>query len=365
MRQWSVNFLSSKPLPRLPAASNLAACAALSLAISLGLGCHAQATKAGSANASTEPSSAASAAGSQQQIERRVHIMVRQKFQVPADVTIQLGKRTPSAFAGYDTLPIIFSRGGNTQPPVDFLISTDGKTLARMQKFDIGQDPSSVVSGAGRPMRGDANAPVKIVVFDDLECPFCARMHEQLFPATLDHYKGKISIAYKDFPLIEIHPWAMHAAVDSNCLFAQSNTAYWNFVDYVHAHAADMGGAQHTLAQASTQLDELAVKQGQTDKLDATKLKACIDKQDDTGIRASMKEGESLGVNATPILFVDGEQIDGAVPTADVWKVIDRALIAKGITPPPPPAATPAPTPAPASNSATPPASTSGAPPAK
>ncbi len=271
--------------------------------------------------------------------------MVRQKFQVPADVTIQLGQRTPSPFAGYDTLPIIFARGGRAQAPVDFLISTDGKTLARMQKFDISQDPGSVVSGKGRPMRGDPKAPVHIVVFDDLECPFCARMHEQLFPATLDHYKGKIDIAYKDFPLIEIHPWAMHAAIDSNCLFAQSNTAYWNFVDYVHAHSAEIGGSQHKLADATAQLDQLAEKQGQTDKLDATRLKACIDKQDDTGIRASMKEGEALGVNATPILFVDGEQIDGAVPTADVWKVIDRALIAKGVTPPPP-AAAPAPAPA-------------------
>jgi hypothetical protein len=35
-------------------------------------------------------------------------------------------------------------------------------------------------------------------------------MHAQLFPATLDHYHGLVKFIYKDYPLVDIHPWAMH-----------------------------------------------------------------------------------------------------------------------------------------------------------
>ena len=336
--------MALKPLSFLRIPSNFSLCAGFSLALLCGLGCHAQTTP-------TVATHSTQSSASQADLDRRVEIVVRNKFQVPADISIHLGHRAPSAFAGYDTLPIVFSRAGAANPPVDFLISTDGKTLARMQTYDISRDPASIVSGAGRPFRGVANAPVQIVVFDDLECPFCARMHQQLFPGTIDHYKGDVQIAYKDFPLIELHPWAMRAAIDSNCVYAQSSIGYWSLVDYLHAHAGEIGGDQHNVAQANAQLDQITLDEGKRDKLDTTALKACIGKQDDSGIRASMKEGEALGVNATPILFVNGERIDGAQPAADVWKVIDRALLAKGITPPPEPAPAPSAGPAPAATS--------------
>jgi predicted DsbA family dithiol-disulfide isomerase len=67
-------------------------------------------------------------------------------------------------------------------------------------------------------------------------------------------------------------------------------------------------------------------------------------KQDDTAIKASQKLGESLGVEATPALFINGEKIEGAQPLANVYRMIDDALTASGQTPPPPPAA-PVPTP--------------------
>ncbi len=84
---------------------------------------------------------------------------------------------------GYDTVTVTFSADGAPRKQVDFLLSTDGKTLAQFSKFDISKDPKLLVSGDGRPARGGpASAPVLIVGFDDLECPYCAKMHEQLFP---------------------------------------------------------------------------------------------------------------------------------------------------------------------------------------
>lgn len=260
--------------------------------------------------------------------------MVRSKFGVPPDYTINIGERSKSDFPGYDSLPVSFSRGGKQSKPLIFLISTDDKTLVRLEKFDLSKSPSEMISTTGRPSRGAADAPVVIVVFDDLECPFCARMHKELFPLTEDRYKGKVRIVYKDFPLVEIHPWAMHAAIDSNCLAAQNETAYWNLVDYVHEHASEIAGPNHDVAKANATLDQLTRDEGKREKLDAAKLDACIAKQDDAPIRASMQEGNALGVNATPTLYINGERVEGAVPTEDFWPVIDRALVAAGVTPP-------------------------------
>jgi protein-disulfide isomerase len=128
----------------------------------------------------------------------------------------------------------------------------------------------------------------------------------------------------------------MHAAVDANCLAAQSGQVYWNYVDYVHAHGQEVNGEDRNLTKSFAALDRIAREESTLAKLDAAKLDACIAKQDETQVRASAKEAESLGVDGTPALFIDGERINGALPAEQVWLVIDRALRADGIEPPPP-----------------------------
>lgn len=263
-------------------------------------------------------------------------MLIRSKSSIPPDYDIQIGPRTKSDVPGFDTVIVNFSADGKTSKPVAFLLSTDGKTLAQFSKYDISKDPKLLVSGDGRPSRGGpANAPVLIVGFDDLECPYCAKMHQQLFPALTERYKDQVHIVYRDFPL-DIHPWAMRAAVDANCVGAESPAGYWNLVDYIHAHAAEMGGDEKSLTKANDTLDSLARDEGKRQKLNADILNACIVKQDDTAIKESMKLGESLGVDATPALFINGEKIEGALPLEYVYRMIDSALIASGQTPPPP-----------------------------
>ncbi|WP_433975133.1 DsbA family protein [Tunturiibacter lichenicola] len=291
------------------------------------LGCHAQTPAATSGKLSPE-------------MTRRVEVLIRSKSSVPPNYDILIGPRTKSDVPGFDTISVTFSADGKTSN-TDFLLSTDGNTLAQFRKFDISKDPKLLVSGEGRPARGGpATAPVLIVGFDDLECPYCAKMHEQLFPALTERYKDQIHIVYRDFPL-DLHPWAMRAAIDTNCVGAQSSTGYWNLVDHIHAHAGELGGDDKSLAKANDTLDTLARDEGKRQNLNAETLNACIVKQDNTAIKASIKLGEGLGVDSTPILFINGEKLEGALPLEYVYRIIDNALIASGQTPPPPP---PAPT---------------------
>jgi protein-disulfide isomerase len=153
-----------------------------------------------------------------------------------------------------------------------------------------------------------------------------------------------VRIEYKDYPLSQ-HPWAMRAAIDTSCVATQSPTGYWNLVDYIHAHAGELGGEDKSLAKANETLDTLARDEGKRQNLKADSLNTCIMKQDDTAIKASQKLGESLGVEATPALFINGEKIEGAQPLTSVYRMIDDALTASGQTPPPPPAAPTPPSP--------------------
>ena len=271
------------------------------------------------------------------ELTRRVEVLIRSKSNVPPNYQIQVGPRTKGDIPGFDAIAVTFSADGNTSKPMTFLLSNDGKTLAQFSKYDISKDPKLLVSDEGRPARGGPpNAPVLIVGFDDLECPYCARMHEQLFPALTERYKNQVRIVYKDFPLGQ-HPWAMRAAINVDCLAAQSGTGYWNLVDYIHAHSAEMGGDEKSVAKANETLDALTKAEGKRQKVNEDALSACIAKQDETAVRASMKIGEDLGVDSTPALFINGERVVGAVPMKYVYKIIDDALIASGQTPPPPP----------------------------
>jgi protein-disulfide isomerase len=271
------------------------------------------------------------------QLSRSVEVMVRAQFNVPEDYDVRVGARTPSTVSGYDTVPVTLTRGSKSTV-VQFLLSTDGKTLAKLDTFDLAHNPALNIDVSGRPVRGNPAAKVTVISFDDLECPYCARMHETLFPSTLERYKNQVRFIYKDDPLTELHPWAMHAAVDANCIAAQSAETYWVYVDYLHAHAADVSGTDRNLAKSSEALDRIARQEGTLAKLDGAKLDACIAKQDETQVRASAHEAEALGVDGTPALFIEGERVNGAVPEEQVWMVIDRALRAAGEEPPPLPA---------------------------
>lgn len=289
------------------------------LALSLVVGCKAQTA------ASSTPDAA---------LNRRIEVMVRSQFGVPPAVSISLGQRKPSQITGYDSLPVTLSHGTSNKE-IEFLISSDNSKLARLETFDLSKDPVFNIDVAGRPIRGNPNAKVTVINFDDLQCPYCARMHSSLFPQTLDRYKDNVRFIYKDDPLTEIHPWAMHAAIDANCIAAQSPQTYWNYVDYIHGHGQEVSGQDRNVQKSYETLDRIAREEATVAKLDSAKLDACLAKQDESQVRKSSKEAESLGIEGTPALFVDGERINGALPAEQVWMVIDRALRAAGIQPPP------------------------------
>jgi protein-disulfide isomerase len=262
-------------------------------------------------------------------LNKKIERQVRSYYKVPAEVRVIVGVPTPSTdFPNYDSL-IVTVDGGERKQDLTFLVSKDHSSMIRMTKFDLSKDPfaetMSKIDVSGRPTRGIKASKVVVVNFDDFECPFCSRMHQNLFPEILQEYGDRVTFVYKDYPLAEIHPWATHAAVDANCLASQNSDAYWDFADYIHANQHEVNNEKTPGARLEA-LDKLTMLQGQKHNVDVVKLQSCIKAQDESAVKASMKEAEHLGVEATPTLFINGEKIDGAVPVSELRAVLDRAL---------------------------------------
>lgn len=271
-------------------------------------------------------------------LRRSIEIEIRNLYHVPAYYTLTFGNPHASQVQDYITLPVTLSAGSNAKT-LEFLLSNDGKTLAKLDTFDLAHNPARSIDIAGRPVRGNPQAKVTIISFDDLECPVCARMHQALFPGVLEKYKDQVRVIYKDNPLSQIHPWAIHAAVDANCLAAESGQAYWAYVDYLHTHSEEITGHDDNEQRRASDLDRVAKEKATSFKLDSTKVSACLGKQDETAVRASLGEAAKLGLNYAPAVFVNGERIEGYIPPEALGVVINRALRAEGIEPPQAPAA--------------------------
>ena len=278
-------------------------------------------------------------------LSQRIERQIRSYYDLPDSVKITLSAPHGSDFPNYDGYTVTLEGDGNKKV-FEFLLSKDQKTLIRMTKMDMSKDPYAEnmkkIDVKGRPVRGNPNAKVVIVNFDDFECPFCSRAHQTLFPELLKEYGDRVAFIYKDFPLSEIHPWAIHAAVDANCLAALNNDAYWDFADYIHSNQHVVNSEKGRDAQFAA-LDRITLTEGAKFNVDTAKLQACIKAQKDDAVTASVKEGEGLGVDGTPTMFVNGRLVNGARSAEEFRAVFDNALQQAGVAAPAHPAATPNP----------------------
>jgi protein-disulfide isomerase len=154
---------------------------------------------------------------------------------------------------------------------------------------------------------GDPKAPVTLIEYASFTCPHCAHFATQILPAVKTKWidTGKVKLIYRDFPLDQT---ALKAAQLAECA---GKDRYFAVVDMIFA-------TQGTWAAASDPIGELAKGlriAGMGDK----EVKACLD--DDAvskGVLADYRGGETLGVNSTPTLFINGQQYRGARTIEDL-----------------------------------------------
>lgn len=165
-------------------------------------------------------------------------------------------------------------------------------------------------------VKGNADAPITIVEFADFQCPFCSKA-QPLLKDVLDKYRGKVKLAYLDFPLSQIHPNAEMAAEASRCALAGGK--YWEMHDALFADQAKLDEAALVKTAGSLGMDQKAF----ASCLKSGKYKAAV--------QQDVQAGSQAGVNATPTFFINGEFLSGVRSDADFTTIIDRQLSATGV----------------------------------
>lgn len=88
-------------------------------------------------------------------------------------------------------------------------------------------------------IKGNPDAPVKIVEYSDYDCPFCSRFHDTM-TEVVEESNGQVAWVYRHFPLEQLHPQAAAVALAAECVGVEAgNEAFWNFSDsYFEARGA-------------------------------------------------------------------------------------------------------------------------------
>jgi len=164
------------------------------------------------------------------------------------------------------------------------------------------------------PKRGSKNPVVVLVEFSDLECPHCKDAQPVLDRLMTDYPNAQL--IFEDFPL-PMHSWAMKAAEVGHCVAQQNPDAFQKYVAAVFEGQAAID--DNTAAQ---KLSDAAKQSG----VDAAKAMECSSQPAaEAAIDRSMALGKSLGVDATPTLFINGRRVMGVaeIPYEKLKQIVD------------------------------------------
>lgn len=211
----------------------------------------------------------------------------------------------------------------NASLPVQrYFMSKDGKKIFRADVYDIDRSPFQAnldkLDVKGAPSLGPANAPVTLVVFSDFQCPLCKAEAEVIHKQIPAAFPDKVRVYFRDFPLESLHNWARQAAVAGRCVYKLNPAAFWDYHDWIYENQTYIG-----LDNINSKLQEFATAKG----LDNMQFSRCLEnKSTDPEVVASMAVGNSLALNATPTLFLNGRKLEGAVPWETLQTLINMEL---------------------------------------
>ncbi len=249
--------------------------------------------------------------------EETVSVFLQQMFGYDSSLSWKVDTIKPAEAEGLTEVNVSIS-GPQGKQGYKFYVTADGRHAVAGEIIPFGAHPfeatrKELERSANGPSKGPADAPVTIVEFSDLQCPHCKEAQP-----TLDKLMSEaknVRLVYQNFPLPN-HDWAAKAAAFADCVGRSSNDAFWKFIESVYSAQSDI-----TAANADEKLTGLADTAG----VKGADIAACAAKPDSaTRVEHSEKLGNSLNVNSTPTLFLNGRRLP-AVPYEVLQKLVNFA----------------------------------------
>ncbi len=200
-----------------------------------------------------------------------------------------------------DSQILIYTLGGELQGKIDVdpsieKITALGPQHLLLQKNDKKQavvavlEISQQIDISNSPILGDESAPVTIAIYDDFECPYCAKS-VPIVKQVVEKYQGRVKLAFKNFPLGS-HRNARNAAITA--LAAKQQGKFWEVHDLLFENYNSLNPKKIDDLAAQTGLDMEQLKQDRSDP----QLNALITRD--------INEGTEIGVRGTPTIFING-----------------------------------------------------------
>ncbi|MGA7793142.1 MAG: thioredoxin domain-containing protein [Candidatus Acidiferrales bacterium] len=248
-------------------------------------------------------------------VEARVEEYLRNLYAWGPTYDVKVGPSKSSPIPDLLEVPVTVSLGGQSDTAVVY-VSRTGNFLLRGELTDMSADPfadtRSKLHVGNSPSMGPEDAKVTLIEFADFECPSCRQLDLVLRDLLPRH--PEVRLIFKHYPLTDIHPWAMTAAIASQCAYQQNPAAFWKMHDAIF-------DAQDVISPSNVwdKLLDLATQQG----LNAEAYRACmINPETASQVKESIEEGHALKITATPTTFVNSRRVVGP----------DKSLIEQYIT---------------------------------
>jgi len=177
-----------------------------------------------------------------------------------------------------------------------------------------------LMSAAPRHLiEGNVAAPVRVLIYEDLQCSDCAVFRRMLDEKLLPRYGARVAFEHRDFPLAK-HAWARKAAIAAR--FFQERSAQLAVAFRRHALASRR-------EITATNFDERLAAFARQNGVDASKALAALqDERLAALVEKDVQEGVARGVAKTPTVFVDGVPFIETFTFEELSKALDAAVAA-------------------------------------
>ncbi|MFC7045436.1 DsbA family protein [Halobacteriaceae archaeon GCM10025711] len=207
------------------------------------------------------------------------------------------------------------------------LVAAGAATAGLSGCLGLGGGPSAsgdAVSELPPPVRGDPEADVTVMAFEDYACPHCAHYVLNILPDVVSNYAepGKIRYEHHDFPIPVdgVESWRAGSAARA-VQDTVGMDAFWEYSHKLYANQRNLGlDLYEQLAREVGAEDPGAIRAA----AEANRYKPVLE--------ADRQKGSDMGVGGTPTVFVNGRAVDPAADGqsglgyGDIEAAIENAL---------------------------------------
>ena len=264
-----------------------------------------------------EPKRKEAAAPDSTKLER----FLRRQNAWPASFQVKVGPFKPSPAAGVLETTVEVSHPGGKRK-IRYLISADGQYLVQGSLLALNDDPFAATRAKidlqNAPILGSPLAQVTVVEYSDFQCSYCRASASILTEEVLKKFPSQVRLVFKDFPLQQIHPWAVPAAALGRCIHKSDAGSFWPYHDWVFANQPQL---------TPENFKEKALGFAKQRGMDAGQLGVCMDQAEARAeVDRAVAEGQAVGVSGTPTLFINGRRMVGNQSADRLRRVIEAEL---------------------------------------